>query len=122
MKSIGAMPEAFTTRLAFRYDPQTKQLSDVGSPNLGAGEFLDLFGGDQIAMELIQLIDCPEFASAWSLLCEKLPRDPHAAGYTKMRITAYAATVTHDSALRQQAAQTWRPRLPPTSAGRRPFS
>jgi len=105
MKSIGAMAEAFTTRLAFRYDPQTKQLSDVGDPNIAAGEFLDIFGGDQIAMELIQLIDCPEFTSAWNLLCDKWARAPHAAGYTKMRITAYAANVAHDAALRQQAAQ-----------------
>jgi hypothetical protein len=114
MKSIGAMPDAFTTRLAFRYDPQTKQLTDVGDPNLAAGEFLDLFGGDQIAMELIQLIDCPEFASAWRLLCEKWSRDPHAAGYTKMRIVAYAATVTHDSALRQQAAHVMEAALAPS--------
>ncbi len=105
MKSIGAMPEAFTTRLAFRYDPQTKQLSDVGDPNIPAGEFLDLFGGDQIFMELIQLIDCPEFATAWNLLCDKWARDSHAAGYTKMRITAYAANAAHDAALRQQTTQ-----------------
>ena len=103
MKSIGAMPEAFTTRLAFRYDPQTKQLSDVGDPNIPAGEFLDLFGGDQIAMELIQLIDCPEFANAWNLLCDKWARATPGPGYTKMRITAYAANVAHDTKLEEKA-------------------
>jgi hypothetical protein len=108
MKCIGAMPEAFTTRLAFRYDPQTKQLSDVGDPNIPAGEFLDLFGGDQIAMELIQLIDCPEFASAWNLLCDKWARATPGPGYTKMRITAYAANVANDAKLEQKRLGTYR--------------
>lgn len=46
MKSIGAMPDAFTTPLAFGYAPQTKQLTDVNDPNRAAGEFLELLSGD----------------------------------------------------------------------------
>ena len=104
MKCIGAMPEAFIARQAYSYDLKTKQLADIGMPNLPAGEFLDLFGGDQIAMELIQLIDCPEFAKAWNMLCDKWARNPKWAGYTKMRIAAYAANFDHDATLRDQAA------------------
>jgi hypothetical protein len=103
MKSIGAMPEAFTTRQAFGFDLQTKRLNDIGEPNKKIGEFIDLFGGDQIAMELMQLIDCPEFVRAWNLLCDKWARDPKWSGYTKPRITAYAANVAHDAALKNDA-------------------
>lgn len=103
MRSIGAMPEAFVTRLAFRYDPVTKELSDVGNPNIGVGEFLDIFGGDQIAMELIQLIDCPEFAHAWNLLCDKWAHETPGPGLTGTRITAYAALIAHDSSLKEKA-------------------
>lgn len=105
MKSIGAMPEALTTRLAFRYDPVSRRLSDVGEPNIAAGEFLDLFGGDQIAMELIQLIDCPEFAHAWNMLCDKWAHQTPGPGYTGMRIAAYAATISHDPLLKDKASR-----------------
>jgi hypothetical protein len=105
MKSIGAMPVALRTRNGFRYDPVTKQLFDIGEPNQKAGEFLALFGGDQIAMELIDLIDCPEFARAWQGLSDHWARTPGAAGYTKARFAAYSAWVEHDPALGHAAWQ-----------------
>jgi hypothetical protein len=105
MKCIGAMPEALVTRQAYRYDLKTKQLFDIGEPNLKAGEFLDLFGGDQIAVELTQLIDCPEFAKAWNHLCDKWAKDPKWNGYTKMRMSAYAANMDGDASLKAQAWQ-----------------
>jgi hypothetical protein len=111
MRSIGAMPEAFMTRLAFRYDPATKVLSDVGDPNLATYEFLVLFGGDQIAMELMQLIDCPEFAAAWNGLMEKWGRANPGPGYTKMRVTAYAANTTGDRTLRDKAKRLFQESL-----------
>ncbi len=103
MKSIGAMPEAFVSRQAFRLDPKTKELFDVGEPNLKAGEFLDLFGGDQIMVELISLIDCPPFAAAWNHLCEKWATDAKWKGYTKMRILAYRGNATGDAEMKRQA-------------------
>jgi hypothetical protein len=103
MKCIGAMPEAFVTVQAFRYDSQTKQLFDIGKPNNPAGEFLDLFGGDQIANDLITLIPCPEFEKTWNLLCTNWATDPKWNGYTKMRICAYAAIVNHDPRLKDEA-------------------
>ena len=105
MKCIGAMPDKFVTLQAFRYDSGTKQLFDIGEPNNKASEFLDLFGGDQIAMDLMALIPCPEFVNAWNLLCVGWATNPKWKGYTKMRITAYAATVTRNPALREQARQ-----------------
>jgi hypothetical protein len=105
MKCIGAMPEAFITRMAFRYDVKTKQLFDMGEPNIKASEFLDLFGGDQIMAELVALIDCPSFAEAWHRLCDKWGKDPKWKGYTKMRISAYAANMDHDANLKNQAWQ-----------------
>jgi hypothetical protein len=54
-------------------------------------------------MELMQLIDCPEFAKAWNHLCDTWGRATPGPGHTKMRITAYAANVAHDPALEQKA-------------------
>jgi hypothetical protein len=111
MKDIGAMPDAFITRGAYRYDPATKHLYDIGQPNMGTPEFMVLFGGDQIAMELMQLIDCPEFAHAWFLLCDKWARTTPGPPYSKMRLTAYAANVSHDPALESAALQLFRDSL-----------
>jgi hypothetical protein len=111
MKDIGAMPDVFITRGAFRYDPATKHLSDIGDPNMATPEFMVLFGGDQIAMELIQLIDCPEFAHAWFMLCNKWAHDARGATYSKMRLTAYAANISHDPALEASALQLFRDAL-----------
>ena len=105
MKCIGAMPDQFVKLQAFRYDSRTKELFDIGEPNNPATEFLDLFGGDQIAADLMALIPCPEFATAWNRLCVGWATNPKWNGYTKMRITAYAAVVTHDAALRDKARQ-----------------
>lgn len=103
MKCIGSMPQEFVTFQAFRYDSHTKQLFDIGAPNNPAGEFLDLFGGDQIAMDLINLIPCPSFEKAWNLLCTNWATNPKWKGYTKMRMCAYAANLLHDPALKSQA-------------------
>ncbi len=103
MKCIGAMPDKFVTLQAYRYDSKTKELFDIGKPNNPAGEFLDLFGGDQIAMDLITLIPCPEFENAWNLLCGNWATNPKWNGYTKMRVAAYTANVRHDPALKSQA-------------------
>jgi hypothetical protein len=103
MKCIGAMPQQFLKLQAYRYDSTTKQLFDIGEPNNKQGEFLDLFGGDQIAMDLIALIPCPEFAAAWNQLCASWASDPKWKGYTKMRISAYAAVIQRDATLMAQA-------------------
>lgn len=104
MKSLGDMPEAFRNRTAFRYDLKTKQLFDIGEPNLKNGEFLILFGGDQIGYEIMQLIECPEFAKAWNDLMYDWARDNATGEYSKARIMGYAAYVMHDAEL---GAKVW---------------
>jgi hypothetical protein len=111
MRDIGAMPDAFLNRGAYRYDPATKHLYDIGRPNQGASEFLFIFGGDQIAMELIALIDCPEFAHAWFLLCDKTAREVPGPLYSKMRLAAYAAVIAHDAGLESEAIEMFRASL-----------
>lgn len=112
MKNIGALPDGMATRLAFRYDLKTKQIFDIGEPNMKGGGFMFLFGGDQIAMELMQLIDCPEFTKAWNRMCDQQARaSRESAGYTGARITAYVAKVEHDPVLGHRAWQDLRDSL-----------
>ena len=109
MKSLAALPGGLTTQLGFRYDPQTKEMLDIGQPNMKGGGFMFLFGGDQLGMELLQLIDCPEYAKAWNLMCEKMARGSGAGGgYTGARITAYVANLDNDPALGRKAWQELR--------------
>src|ERR1017187_9709923 len=92
MKNLGAMPYGWTTHLGYRYDLKTKQISDMGEPNKPGGGFMFLFGGDQVALELMQLIDCPEFAKAWNQMCIRDARTNHInGGYSGARIAAYVA-------------------------------
>ena len=108
--------------MAFGFDLQTKKLSDVGEPNLKAYEFLVLFGGDEIAQQLMESVDCPEFNAAWNSLMGQWARDAHSAGITKPRILGYAALQSHDAALRakawdlirQSALVNGQPRFPET--------
>jgi len=111
MKDIGAMPNVFITRGAYRYDPATKHLSDIGDPNMATPDFMVLFGGDQIIMELIQLIDRPPFARAWAMLCAKCAQAESGSRYSHMRITAYAANFSQDRALENTAIQLFRESL-----------
>lgn len=111
MKDIGVMPEAFISRGAFRYDPATKHLSDIGSPNMATPDFMVLFGGDQIIMELIELIDCPSFARAWAMLCDKWAHASPGSRYSHLRVTAYAANFSHDRQLETVAIQLFRESL-----------
>ncbi len=108
MKDIGAKPDVFLVRDAFKFDPVTKHLTDVGDPNQGPSQFLYLFAGDQIAAELLALIDCPEFAKAWYGLCEQFARKKSGNWYFQTRVTAYAAVSSGDQALEDYALQQYR--------------
>jgi hypothetical protein len=105
MQGLGAAPEALIKRLAFGYDPKTKKIWDIGEPNIGADHFIMIFGGDQIAFELMQLIDCPEFSKAWEGLCTAWVTDSRRAGAAQIRAIAYAARAKNDPALAKIA---WR--------------
>ena len=103
MKSLAALPGGLTTRLGFRYDPKTKEMIDIGEPNMKGGGFVFLFGGDQLGIELLQLIDCPEYAKTWNLMCEKMARSSERSGYHGPRITAYIANLDNDPVLGHKA-------------------
>ena len=117
MKSVGTMPGGIDLRLGFRFDLKTKQLFDIGEPNMKGGGFLFLFGGDQLAMDLMQLIDCPEFAHAWNQLCEK---STPSGNYNGARIAAYVAKLKNDPALGHKVWQELRNSLK-TKSGRERF-
>jgi hypothetical protein len=110
MNSLGAMPDAFAKRLAFGYDIKTKKLYDIGDPNLKTYEFLILFGGDEIAMELMQSIDCPAFTQAWNNVIVGWAKANRKA-ITQARVTAYAAHLLHDPAMGKLAWQQLRDSL-----------
>jgi hypothetical protein len=104
MKSIAALPGGIDAHNGFHFDPQTKRLTDIGEPNQKGGYFMYLFGGDELGSELIQLIDCPEFAAAWIKMADKVAKAEAApASYYAPRITAYAAYAEHDAQLGHKA-------------------
>jgi len=108
MRDIGAMGDVFLERDAFAFDPRTKHLTDVGEPNQKPSQFLFLFAGDQIAVELISLIDCPPFARAWGRLCEQFTQGKRANWYFEPRVTAYAANFTGSADLEARAINLYR--------------
>jgi len=108
MRDIGAMGDVFLQRAAFAFDPQTKRLMDVGEPNQKPSQFLFLFAGDQIAVELLSLIDCPPFARAWGRLCEHFTSGNRANWYFEPRVTAYAANFTGRADLEARSLDLYR--------------
>lgn len=107
MKSIGAMPDALIQRDHYLFDPVSKCLFDVGDTRV-PGQFLFLFGGDQIVGELNQLIDCPEFKRAWDHLCEQFVVENRLNDYYATRLTAYAALTSGRTDLRDRAIRLYR--------------
>ncbi|MEJ7780562.1 MAG: hypothetical protein WKF68_13345, partial [Daejeonella sp.] len=121
MQSIGAMPEVFLNRLAMGFDLKTKKLYDIGEPNLKTYEFIVLFGGDHIALELIDLIDCPEFTTTWKALCNKWAHETPGPS-SNARIAAYMSKVSNDPELGHKAWQLIRDSLKDNRRDRFPAS
>ena len=106
MKSLAAAPGGLTTRLGFRYDSNTKEMIDIGEPNMKGGGFVLPLRrrGLAVGMELLQLFDCPEYARTWNLMCEKMARSSgQGGGYDGPRITAYIANLDNDPVLGHKA-------------------
>ncbi len=108
MRDIGAMPDVFATEDGYAFDPATKHLKAVGQPNKPPGQFMFLFAGDQVAQELITLIDCPEFARAWTSLCERFVAERRVNWYFEPRLTAQAAMTTGRRDLQEKAIALYR--------------
>jgi len=108
MRDIGAMPERFIDEAAYAFDPATKHLKPAGMPNDKPGQFMFLFAGDQIARDLMQLIDCPEFVSAWNGLCARFVETHRVNWYYEPRLTAEVAVNTGREDLHQKALDLYR--------------
>jgi hypothetical protein len=108
MRDIGAMGDTFLKDDAFAFDPVTKHLRSVGAPNQKPSQFLFLFAGDQIAVELQALIPCPPFTQAWGRLCEQFTQGKRANWYFEPRVTAYAANFTGSAELEAKSLELYR--------------
>ena len=107
MQDIGNMPEALLNRDWYYYNIESKHLDDAGEPNRKPGQFLFLFAGDQIAMELISLIDCPEFTKAWNNMCEQFVLNDRTNWYYNSRITAYSAQTSGREDLKKRSLELY---------------
>ena len=104
MKSIAALPNGMLTGKVkvLGFDPATGVLSWEGDPaSVGTNHLAVIMGGFEIMMEMMEMIDVPEFNEAWL---------DHARKYHTMdnfrvsRLNGYAAWKDHDV---EFANQTW---------------
>ena len=70
MDSLAAMPLGMMSGPNFAYDPATGKLYDIQDIEKGNYVMLAVFGGDEVAFELSQLIDHPAWQKAWEQCCE----------------------------------------------------
>ncbi len=116
MKCLGAMPHGLFSGERFGYDPKTGMLYNIDGDQLSVSHLSCVFGGIEIAAELISLLDVPEFEKAW-LQYATLYSAPHeeqekALGQhfklnvlttAHSRMTAYAAWKKGDAKLAERA-------------------
>ena len=115
MKSIGSLPHGFFTSGAL-FDPETGAYHLKGEGGVDVSHLSAVFGLVEIAAELIQAFDVPEFERAWLQYCElySAPREQQEKvlgqrlsgnGLTSAhsRLTAYAAWKKRDEALARRA-------------------
>lgn len=125
MQSMAQLPSGlFTGPKALGYDPATGVISYEGNPDMqNTNHLLAIMGGFEIANELVRMVDIPAWNSAWL---------HHATHYTGKawelsksrfyvpRLTAFAAYLKADNALKEQA---WKELIPEIEGGRlRPFT
>jgi hypothetical protein len=105
MRAIGARPEILTDNENCWLDPDTKVLTGAGRPNPANRHFRFVFGGDLVAMELMSLIECPEFEQAWKRFCEQEVENVRQNGYYESRLIACVAATTGSADLRKKAIE-----------------
>lgn len=124
MESIGMLPHGiFTGPKALGYDPATGIISHEGNPDIqNTNHLATIMGGFEIANEMNRMIQVPDWQNAWL---------DHATRYTSKawelnkstfyvpRLTAYAAYMKSDNALK---AKAWKELIPEIENGKlRPF-
>jgi len=115
MTSIGKLPHGLFTGGAL-FDPQTGAFHVKGKAGIDVSHLAAVFGLVEVAAELIQLLDAPEFERAWLQYCElySAPREQQERALGQplrgngltvahSRLTAYAAGKKNDAALARRA-------------------
>lgn len=115
MRTIAAQPRGFFTEAA-PMDPDTGVYDTFESDRVSVSHLSAVFGLVEICAELVDLIDMPEFETAWLQYCRLYNGSPEAQRAeldttlrrnlvdAHSRLTAFAANRLHDDAL---AAQAW---------------
>jgi hypothetical protein len=99
MNSIASMPNKIESGENYGYDPATHTLHQLTNDRRTAG-LLPLFGGPELNMEIIPVIDDPAWTAAWLEYCQ---RDDGQES-DRARLTAYAAYINKDP---KKAAMAW---------------
>lgn len=124
MESIARLPNGlFTGPKALGYDPATGIISYEGNPDIqNTNHLMTIMGGFEITNEIMQMIDIPAWNKAW--LNHAIHYTPKAWELSRSRfyiprLTAYAAYLQSDNALKEQA---WKELIPDIENGNlRPF-
>ncbi|MGC3988254.1 MAG: hypothetical protein QM796_00950 [Chthoniobacteraceae bacterium] len=116
MKCLGAMPHGLFSGERFGYDPKTGMLYNLNGENLSVSHLSCVFGGIEVAAELISLLDVPEFEKVWLQYAElySAPADEQTKVFghklklnvlttAHSRMTAYAAWKKGDPKLAERA-------------------
>lgn len=96
MKSIAALPNGLLTGKVkvLGFDPATGVLSWEGDPDsIGTNHLMTIMGGFEIMMEMMEMVDVPEFNAAW---LDHARRYHTFNGFRVSRLNAYAAWKDHD--------------------------
>ena len=123
MRDIGAMGDTFLKDDAFRVRSGHQAPAVGRCANQKPSQFLFLFAGDQIAVELQALIPCPPFTQAWGRLCEQFTQGKRAncissrASPPMPPFHRIGGAEAKALALVPRAAEVWRCRLFPRDAG-----
>lgn len=117
MRTLGGLANGFYTAGA-TFNTRTGEFTQTGPVGHGVSHLSAVFGLVEIAAELIDLVDVPEFKEAWLTYCEmyNATREEQEArlgfnlgrlnlGQAHSRLTAYAGRMRNDPELKQRA---WR--------------
>lgn len=96
MRSIASLPNGlFTGNKALGFDPATGRLSYEGDPTLqNTNHLMPIMGGFEVMNELLEMIDLPEWETAWldhALRYKQQARDISRSNFRISRLEGYAA-------------------------------
>ncbi len=104
MKSIAALPQGFLTgkSKALGFYPDTGRITYEGDPDaISTNHLMTIMGGFEVAMEMKEMFDVPEFWKAW---LDHARKYHEINGFGNGRLDGYAAYMDHDP---QAASAAW---------------